>query len=247
MLSYPLASFAFNGTVIEESPSYLDEQQAALASESSLLADTSPESYSDEHTAPFSGFFIGAGVNGVMLNGDTEFTVPLINKADFNLRANGVGFNANTGYGKNWDGFYLGGELFLNYDSLKSNGMEVKSTTLPIKLAGVEAKSDYGADLRLGYVPGSSTLLYFLAGVDYGSFDFKPLTIGSKVFAKKSENKLGFMPGIGIEQLLIGNLSLRAQFTYTAYSSININYAPGITSKTNLNQGIVNLGLAYHF
>lgn len=192
------------------------------------------------------------------------------------------GFNGNifAGYGKTFESFpsyYIGGEMFGNYFGSTLNGTSYSlggSNQDPLYVTSINTsvKSPYsiGGDMRIGYIVAPRTMVYGLLGIDYARFDVKsefayhtfiqPELDGH--FAHDfSKWKLGYMPGVGIETVLIDNISLRAQYTYTYYSSFSYSTTLGydalepgppphkvnLTTKVKPSRGLFTVKLSYLF
>jgi opacity protein-like surface antigen len=170
--------------------------------------------------------------------------------------------------------FYVGGED-VDPENAPTASADMSSS--------IDVKSDwsYGAALKLGYVVTPKTMIYVLLGAEYSKFkvdashslddatefpttdvDFGGLTDSYSY----DENKVAFVPGVGIETMLTDKLSLKAEYTYADYGSIvskthEGSYEVDVTDptivtanvnthaedKVDLKRGLFSLGLAYHF
>lgn len=226
-VSMSMSVFGATSSVSEEVPSYLDQQHDALVSQSNLMADTSPQSYTEENTDPFTSFYIGFGANWVKTNVTLDIDFIGEPSIKFKKDESDFGANLNTGYGANLNNFYLGGELFFNYVSSSSEN-DFKSSNY-----------DYGGDLRFGYIFTHNFMVYILGGVDV-------LSLKNDV-SGDSKTKIGFMPGIGAEYLFNDNWGIRTKYTYTIFpktteSIDNIGKWDYQIKRSNLG-----LDLMYHF
>ncbi|KPJ67490.1 MAG: hypothetical protein AMJ43_04340 [Coxiella sp. DG_40] len=190
----------------------------------------------------FNGAYIGVGGGVVQGLSDVESaykqchytSVYLYSTHDF--KSGGYGFNANifAGYGKTFrSSYYLGGELFANYLSLKMKGSHDYYVIGPWDdlTMSTEVKNPYsfGGDARAGYLVSPRTMLYVLFGLDYARFNVKSEaqakgwdSLSYKLITNEFNKwQLGLMPGIGMEVGLRDHVSLRTQYTYTFYSSFN--------------------------
>ena len=211
----------------------------------------------------FSGFYAGLGVGANYVTGnvkndivDTEVLYDNnMNQIggsmvgySFNENLNAFGFVGDIfgGYGKTFNRFYIGGELFGR--GIVNKASESKSQTV---IPGLSGKTEidrnqyysFGSDIRAGFLVTPRIMIYALAGVDVSQFNYQVKHEGTSAFygmapnpslasdplAASNEqdfNKIqpGFMPGIGIEAMLTNKLSLRAQYTYTIYGSTSEKY-----------------------
>ena len=79
------------------------------------MADTSPQSYTEEFTDPFSGFYLAGGLTGSKFEASSDVNMTLLNKTESRSLSdnnNNIGANIYLGYGANLNDFYLGGEGF---------------------------------------------------------------------------------------------------------------------------------------
>jgi opacity protein-like surface antigen len=152
--------------------------------------------------------------------------------------------------------------------------------------SSVDVKSDwsYGAALKLGYLVTPKTMIYLLLGAEYSKFKVDVNHTGIEPFIitdpsldldmrditdsySYEENKVAFVPGIGIETMLTDKLSLKAEYTYADYGDLDTQhhdatYESSTTvdstvydtevnvhseDKVDLKRGLFSLGLAYHF
>lgn len=204
------------------------------------IASPSAEQY-------FNGAYLGVGGGIVHALSDVESTYHAYDKdspnvwyetSTYDFKIGEYGFNANifAGYGKMFRSpYYFGGEIFANYFSPKMKSshdyvyfeysyyhdMNIRTQ--------VENPYSFGGDLRAGYLVLPRTMLYVLFGLDYAKFNVKNEAIDAGGYAvsnmpianKFDKWQLGYMPGIGIETGLSDHISLRAQYTYTFYSSLS--------------------------
>jgi opacity protein-like surface antigen len=158
-----------------------------------------------------------------------------------------VGYGRTTSIKSDHNNFYLGVELFGKYTPISMDSSVNGSVTseLPTQLVSVggssiseELSNNYsvGGDLRIGYMFTPKTMVYILAGIEAGDFDYNvdssisystasnPDLVHSSHFSDEaSQLKFGFMPGVGIETMISDNFSLRAQYAYTFFGDVAFN------------------------
>ncbi|KPJ68145.1 MAG: hypothetical protein AMJ43_01720 [Coxiella sp. DG_40] len=237
----------------------------------------------------FNGPYLGIGAGIVHAHvdaneeGSGEVTVEETTHYNFdkshNFDMGKCGFNGNVfvGYGKTFESspsYYLGGEMFGNYLSptLKGSSYSYTNPTgdgQKIMSMYTEVKNPYsfGGDIRGGYLVNPKTMVYALFGLDYAQFKVKSgfgyqyidMAIDRHVAHDFSKWKLGYMPGVGIETGLTAHVSLRAQYTYTFYSSFSKNvlngddqqpqkeYKEKLVTKVKPSTGLFTVKLSYLF
>lgn len=110
---------------------------------------------------------------------------------------------------------------------------------------GVEQTSRHALKGRLGYSFGS-TLVYGVAGVGIAPVRYTSPAVGLTPASRKSETRVGPLVGIGVEQMLTNNLSLKGEVDYLALGKQKMNFAAG---RTNITAGELSakIGLNYRF
>jgi hypothetical protein len=175
-----------------------------------------------------------------------------------NKRANGFLYGLYAGYGKNLNGLYVGGELSISGDATKHKATAanyVRNTVTTQKNAQYKRGVILGLAPRFGYVFGEN-LAYIKTGIEI-SRDKASLTSvstssgGTTSLPTLNANKTAvvFTPGVGYERA-IGNLLLRAEYTYNAGKKmiINNNTSPVTNyAQVSYSDNRFALGLAYKF
>jgi len=152
------------------------------------------------------------------------------------LSANGFQGSIFAGYGRYFGWFYIAGELLANYTEAQTH-----FSTGPYN-TNISLRTSYGASLLPGIRLGDQSLLYgrlgyirtYLKSVEGGT------TAGN---ATDSNWENGADLGVGVETLLIGNLSLRAEYNHIFYNAFTTPLSTRISPSNN--QFV--LGLVYHF
>ncbi len=214
-----------------------------LASTSSLAAGYKAENYKGEvykGEAPCpvepslkDGFYVGAQVGYDMYRVKDEVDV-LDNdgnalSSDPTLNANGWAGGLFLGYGKYFDQFYLGAEIFGNASGAKSSSdtdVITETGDLLSVDSDVKVKSEYGISILPGYKVNNTSLLYIRVGYNWAKIDhdvdFDGIGAGDLPLSMsddESNTVHGWSGGVGIETLLADNFSVRAEYTYTKYNN----------------------------
>lgn len=194
----------------------------------------------------------------------------------------GENVNIFAGYGRTLNSsYYLGGELFGHYFShglidCEGNSIHHLSGLDPTMTATVSTRVknsySFGGDIRAGYLISPRTIIYILFGLDYAKFKVKDelaltemmqhnLVFTANLNNNFTKRKLGYLPGIGIETSLNDHISLRAQYTYTFYSSFEhagivssfvegatpVDYSGNLTTKVKPYRQLFTVKLSYLF
>lgn len=215
----------------------------------------------------FNGRYIGVGGGGLFSNGRTNILAD--NRNFFPNTINGSRdmhffYNANknlkssspegvlfVGYGKSWNPFYLGGELFASVSSSKMRGQgvggELGDGAFGFELLTSAADSrvklfplGFGADLRPGVLITPLTLFFGRIGVAVNKVKFRPNIFGTSHYhfvippagdftfplslsSTVNRAALGLRLGAGLERRLSRRLTLRLDYTYTFYQPLRLN------------------------
>lgn len=152
------------------------------------------------------------------------------------LSANGWNGGLFVGYGRYFGWFYIAGEIFANYTGAQT------STSFGPYNNSISLRTSWGGSLLPGIKLNDQALLYarigfvrtFLQSTEKG-------VLGGNSTDTNWEN--GGEVGIGLETLLIGNLSLRAEYNHIFYTAYTTPFSTRLSPSNN--QFL--LGLNYHF
>jgi len=232
-----------------------------LASTSSFAAAAyKGENYKGEAMPPCpvetmlkDGFYVGAQVGYDMyrIKNDADFIDFFGNEfsIDPTVSANGWAGGLFVGYGKYWDTFYLGGEIFANGSGAKADWdgtfTDIFGNTFDID-TDVKIKSEYGVSLLPGYKVNNNSLVYVRVGYNWARIDadvdatstFFPFTFTDSGDNNKTLH--GWSGGLGIETLIVDNFSVRTEYTYTKYNHSDNGFDHVTDNKFML-------ALLYHF
>ncbi len=171
--------------------------------------------------------------------------------------ANEVNFTANPqvadnawlgglflGYGQYLtDLFYLGGEIFANYENSNSTwSAQVTNASYQSKF---ETHASYGLALLPGIRVNDGTLGYIRLGWNWARLKSVENTslLGDNDSTSDSHTSNGFNFGVGMETLVYDNWSLRGEFSHTWYNDFTSSY----NTKYNPSDNLYTLGVIYHF
>lgn len=153
-----------------------------------------------------------------------------------------------AGYGKYFDNFYLGAEIFANGSGAEATN-SFNSSNDGQNVSG-SIKTTVGASYGVALLPGlklnDSSLGYIRLGYNRANLKGQESFTDDGVTAStsKSNTQGGFNYGVGIETAIAQNVSLRGEYSHTDYGSFS-NANAG--SKYTFTDNQFMLGLNYHF
>ncbi|CAM6002492.1 unnamed protein product [Sphagnum balticum] len=138
---------------------------------------------------------------------------------------------------------YAGMEIFTNFSGINANYLE--SSPNGAYKFNLISKSNFGVSFLPGIKLTESSLLYLRLGYSWANMRVQEnVSIPSApVYTSSSNSSNGFAYGLGFETLAAENWSLRADYTYSNYSSFYSNMG----SSFNLGDSRFMLGAIYHF
>lgn len=211
------------------------------------------------------GFYVGiqpsyTTVNNVekLTSFDTVFSASTT-YYNSKLGTNGWSGGIYLGDGRYFQNFYyLGAEIFGNLSSnfaTSSNTIPSSSDTIDTTNGQLTVGNNYGISIIPGISVNEHSLLYVRLGYKWTNFKYQAtVATTDPVVSSVSTTKTmgGFNSGVGIETLIAGNWSVRAEYTYTNYGSENIGFANNNETTNPYNVNIspsdnqFSLGVTYH-
>ncbi|MGM0585239.1 MAG: outer membrane beta-barrel protein [Pseudomonadota bacterium] len=194
--------------------------------------------------ADFDGFYLGASIGHGALAADNSGPRPNAASPNFTLdvtrAASVAAAGVHAGWGRSFDGLYLGGEV--EADLATGDWNIERSPTGRIYSLGRVGGA--GVSARAGWVVNESFLLYARAGVVWGRFDADYRTTGR--VANDTVDLAGLRVGVGMEAPLTETLDLRLDYTRTHYESFEIDYGGGV-DDFEPREGLFRVGLTRRF
>lgn len=139
------------------------------------------------------------------------------------IAVNGWAERLFLGYGKYFNDYYLGAEVFIsNSDADASFNINKNSNTFINYAAKIEADTGYGISILPGLKLNQDTMAYLRFGYNWVSLTTKESLQEIQLSPFDSNHSSyvhGFSYGIGAETYLACNWSLRSEYTHTNYSS----------------------------
>ena len=231
---------------------------AALVNAAQLSA--APQISSGAYAGVAAGVSVLGGKNELTLLHDAAGLAPqaVQNQASFSLSRASTAAMIFGGYGAKVSGFWLAGELFYQFDSLKNK----QSPTFGAESGSILKSSSagaYGASAHLGFFPADNCVVYAILGIE--TRGFKMQFSGPAALTSASINKrytsVAFVPGVGTRFALTNNISIRAEYKYamhrskTVSSSTSSANTPGQTDVAKIKYQpriqSFNVGLVYNF
>lgn len=158
-----------------------------------------------------------------------------------------------VGYGKYLtDLFYLGGEVFANYNGSDNTIFSTSTPSLNLTSnAKFEVNGSYGLALLPGIRLNDTTLGYIRLGWNWANLKASANVNNNGTIYRSSTSNTsnGFNYGLGMETLLVDNWSLRTEYSHTGYSSFSTGRHNNSSVRTSINpsDNQFMLGLIYHF
>ncbi|KQV58378.1 MULTISPECIES: porin family protein [unclassified Caulobacter] len=183
-----------------------------------------------------SGFYAGADVGYAKPKTKLDFTPKAGAAAAGSANKTGFDYSGFVGYGAVvGESLYLGGEASLGAGGGKA------SRNLAGSRVTIDPGLRYGAAARAGFVVTEGGLLYGKVGLERRKVE------ASIIGSKKKLTEKGLVYGVGYEQLLTGNLSLRAEALRVKYDDKAVTFAGGEKLKLDGNETRFNLGAVLRF
>lgn len=245
-----------------------------------ILASVTSISLANAKT-PFNGFYLGAEagftqktVTTSLLensSGGGQPTQSGFINSSYKNKINGFVYGLMGGYGRNMNGFYLGGEITVHQDTTnKIKQANLTATDNSVWPFSSEYKRGvtFGAGPRIGLVFSNSILAYGKVGVELsrdkvlhqssgGNISSPPgsaaTNFGASQTYSTTKTKIAIVPGIGLEKAF-NNILARVEYNYNPGAKIaqTANYSSG-GFNNNDNQSVkytshvLKVGLAYQF
>jgi len=248
----------------------------ALSAGSALAADMPLKAPPPPPVALFdwSGFYIGANVGYSWGNSTTTFTgtgaggafVPFSSSQSMDGWLGGGQIGYNWQFNKNW---LLGVEADIQATG-QSGSVALPTATgspcfilaCPFTTTGsLQQKLPWfgTARARLGVLPADHWLLYVTGGLAFGEIDSTATVtntqLGVTTTAVSSHNvtQAGWTIGGGVEGVITGRWTAKAEYLYVDLGTVNNAFAPGLGGFVTLNtsshvtDNIFRVGINYHF
>ena len=229
-----------------------------------ILVHTALLSFASTVNAAVPGLYMGVGAGPDITNfrvtshtsqvqgGVTRFNV----KNDDQVSGTGAFGTLFLGYGKKlsdfgWktDNFYLAGELNANIDSLEHQNFNDEYVNQTFSTTKYTMPYNVGVSILPGYLYRDSSLFYGRLGYVNGNFKVSTSDIS---LTNLNRNLSGFRWGLGIQQAVTTQLSVRMEYSNISYSSTNISTFDPVGSVTKKTQftpytNEVEFGVVYRF
>ena len=190
------------------------------------------------------GFYVGiqGGYDAYRVHDNIALPISTALGGNSNMHATGWVGGLFVGYGRViGDTFYLGTEIFGNYNG-SSSSYALASPVLGNYASKFTIKGNYGISLLPGVKVTSEALVYVRLGYNFATFQTQEYSTSTVTSSTQTNTGNGFNYGLGLETLAYKNFSVRAEYTYTNYTSFNSGM--GTTFSPADNQFM--LGLIYH-
>ncbi len=194
----------------------------------------------------WSGVYVGAGVGAGAVVHRFEITDG-VDSASFNgLGGEGLFGQVTAGYDTMVsDRILLGGFIDAHFGNI---GPTIELSSGGATLASIELTNSYGFDAgaRLGYLVTPSTLAYVLGGYGWQRFELKAGIPGGPSFSD-SEDRSGYVLGVGMETAVAGNWTLKTEYRYSNYGNDTVADLGGALLKIEPSTHTFHVGANYRF
>jgi outer membrane immunogenic protein len=193
-----------------------------------------------------SGFYAGIGIGPEY--GDIRINSTVIDNIGGNFFVKNQDYEATrgvfgtlfAGYGLFFNNFwsdcenlYLAAEINANISSSNSKDYNKELIHQSFSHTNYKMKESYGVSLLPGFLITDSTLFYTRLGYSSGKFK---LDTNDVSLSDIDTHLNGFRYGVGLQQVVIENLSLRLEYSDVAYTSVSTfttDLLSGVTKETN--------------
>jgi outer membrane immunogenic protein len=192
----------------------------------------------------WSGFYIGVHGGGGIANSrlqDPDFQITY-----FPAYIRATGYLAGGQVGANWQigNIVVGGELDLSWANLKGN--TIGDVFSPISPLSAKYNALATGTARIGYAMGN-VLGYAKGGVAWANIDYTSAA-GTPFPNDVNHQRSGLTAGAGVEVMLFGNLSAKAEYDYLYFGPDTISLGTRRTPSSLQHQlHIGKLGLNWRF
>lgn len=158
------------------------------------------------------------------------------------LAVNGWMGNIFLGYGRAFDWFYMGGEVYLSASDANSGyALTAPQSDYRLKL---QMNNSWGADILPGILLNQATLFYLRLGFirTYLHSDERLHYLAVRQHVVNTPATNAYRVGLGLESVIYCNLSLRGDYTYASYSA----YFTRLDNRFSPANHEVTLALLYH-
>lgn len=254
-------------------------KQAAMVSLALAATHTFAAPYKDKsffkdkpvHTCPrtylMDGFYAGVQANYDTVRANdtlTSFNEPFgITSTYYNtkLGANGWSGGLYLGDGRYFKNiYYLGAEVFGNLSSnfyVRNSANPGNTDTINTANDKLTVGNNYGISIMPGIGINDHSLLYVRLGYKWSNFKYSATTATADaipVTSSVNTSKIlgGFNAGVGMEMYVYDRWSVRGEYTYTNYNSMNVSFANAndatepYSAKVSPSDSQYSLGVTYH-
>ena len=246
----------------------------------SFLAAVASVSLAEANT-PFNGFYLGAEggftqrtvTNSVFENssGGGQAAQPGFINSSYKNKINGFVYGLMGGYGRNMNGFYLGGEITVQDNTankMKAGNLTASDGSKWPFTSEYKRGLAFGVGPRFGLVFANSMLAYGKVGLEFsrdkalhqsagGNISSPPGSTAGSFAASPTfsatKTKMAVVPGVGLEKTF-NNILARIEYNYNPGSKITqtANYSSGGFNNTDSQKikytaHVIKVGLAYQF
>lgn len=163
------------------------------------------------------------------------------------LSGKGVLGSVFTGYGWNYNSFYLAGQLDANVSSVSYDNSNTETLHGATQSSKYKVQYSFSASILPGWQITDATLLYLRCGYTNGNFKINTNDVSLQNINKHLN---GVNYGIGIKQAIFKRFSAILEYNRVTYQNTTLKAVDGLVSKSTRISPETNqfkIGLVYHF
>lgn len=198
--------------------------------------------------APHTGFSVGANLGYTSVDGQLKRTtaIPTSDNSNFGARSPVGGLFLGYGWSPNPHGFYLGAEVFGQYENVKAKREDLIGDPAFGWTTKLNSNNSFGASAKVGFIC-KDALFFGKIGVVSTKWKLEFTNPTTPETVSKNQRKSGLLLGVGGDYAIARNWTLGGEFLYAIYGGslklsqqdINMNYKPKVST--------FNLRLKYAF
>jgi opacity protein-like surface antigen len=173
--------------------------------------------------APHTGFSVGATLGVASVDGQLKRTtaIPSTDNSNFGARSPVGGLFLGYGWSPNPHGFYLGAEIFGQFENIKAKREDFIGDPAFGFVTRLHTNNSFGAAAKVGFICKDAL---FFAKIGVAStkwkFEFTNPTINQT--ATKNQRKAGVLFGLGGDYAIARNWTFGGEFLYAIYGTLKL-------------------------
>lgn len=175
--------------------------------------------------APHTGFSIGANLGHTSVDGQLKRdfnTAPASNdNSNLGARSPVIGLFLGYGWSPNPHGFYLGSEIFGQYENVRAKREDLIGLAFPGFTTRLNSTNSFGAAVKIGFVC-KDALFFGKIGATSTKWKLRFANPGIPEDVSKNQRKTGLLLGIGGDYAIARNWTLGGEYLYAIYGTLKL-------------------------